>query len=585
MAGPFYVDDGGGKAVTAATNANPCQVTIVGHGFTTGNKVVFHNVGGMTQLNFTNGSTGYTVTRVDDDTITIGVDSTAYGTYTSGGTAHNGLSWAASFLSLSALDDVFTFASNEIIYLGHDHVCQYAHTAARTFSAVTSGPPVILMSVTQGSDPPTYQKSSTNQVDTSEGAHNLAFGSGWALYGVCLKAGGNLTLTSSVSTLLTTLDVTTRLAPARELIPVTDGCSSRHRNLTIDCDADTSGTANNIVNGTTGTAWFEGLTILNADQRTGNVFGAGNMVRVSGADFSSILSSNEICALNFLTEVSNCLTDKAWTPVQIAGQSDGYAMFTNCGPENAPTYLYYADIRGTVVSTTNVYRSGGATVDGDALSWLIITQLSASENSPFVTPWIYGTVASSGSKTFDLYITNDTADFDNSQVWLEVEALGTANEAISTVFSDRRDNDTGAFISATEATDTQTDDTSSTWNEISGSGTYSQTATTVTVTDTAHGLIAGASVALDVTGTGGVTDGTYTVVTAPNADTFTVNASTGNGSGSLTWQMAPLYTYKQKLSVTATVNEPGLYRARVCVGVASIPSTRYFYVDPKVTVT
>ena len=78
----YYVDDGGGQAVTAATNANPCQVTITGHGFSTNDKVVFYNIGGMTQLNFTNGSTGYTVTVVDANNITIGVDSTAYGAYT-----------------------------------------------------------------------------------------------------------------------------------------------------------------------------------------------------------------------------------------------------------------------------------------------------------------------------------------------------------------------------------------------------------------------------------------------------------------------------------------------------------------------
>ena len=56
-------------------------------------------------------------------------------------------------------------------------------------------------------------------------------------------------------------------------------------------------------------------------------------------------------------------------------------------------------------------------------------------------------------------------------------------------------------------------------------------------------------------------------------------------SGNCTWQMAPAYNYMQKLSVTATVNETGQYRARVAVAVANIASTRYFYIDPKVTVT
>jgi hypothetical protein len=136
----------------------------------------------------------------------------------------------------------------------------------------------------------------------------------------------------------------------------------------------------------------------------------------------------------------------------------------------------------------------------------VTTTANSFEDSPFVTNWIYGEVASTGSKTFTVYITNDTADFTDAQVWLEVEYLGTAEEANTTLASDHR------TITTTAAN--QTDDTTSTWN-----------------------------------GTG------------------------------------PSFTYKQSLAVTATVGETGQSRARVCVGVASIASSRYFYIDPKVTVS
>lgn len=70
-------------AVSAATNANPCLVTTgAAHGFTTLDAVDFVSVGGMTELN-----TGtYTVTVVSPTTFTIGVNSTAFGVYTAGGT-------------------------------------------------------------------------------------------------------------------------------------------------------------------------------------------------------------------------------------------------------------------------------------------------------------------------------------------------------------------------------------------------------------------------------------------------------------------------------------------------------------------
>jgi hypothetical protein len=67
--------------VTAITNANPGQVTSTAHELTSGMEVRFIGVGGMTQLN----GNIYTVTVVDANNFTIGVDTTAYGVYTSGG--------------------------------------------------------------------------------------------------------------------------------------------------------------------------------------------------------------------------------------------------------------------------------------------------------------------------------------------------------------------------------------------------------------------------------------------------------------------------------------------------------------------
>ncbi|MAE81630.1 MAG: hypothetical protein CMB80_02755, partial [Flammeovirgaceae bacterium] len=77
--------------VTAVTEANPGSVTAVGHGFSTGDEVGFLSVAGMTELN----GNGYTITVVDDDTFTIGVDSSAFTTYTSGGKAYLNTNGAA----------------------------------------------------------------------------------------------------------------------------------------------------------------------------------------------------------------------------------------------------------------------------------------------------------------------------------------------------------------------------------------------------------------------------------------------------------------------------------------------------------
>ena len=58
-----------------------------------------------------------------------------------GGDNTTGAAWATAYTSLSALDDAVAIASGDIIYIGHDHVCQYAHAAHRVITGPASGAP------------------------------------------------------------------------------------------------------------------------------------------------------------------------------------------------------------------------------------------------------------------------------------------------------------------------------------------------------------------------------------------------------------------------------------------------------------
>src|SRR3569832_381396 len=71
------------KSITGITKANPGVITATTHGFANGNKVYLSSIGGMTQLN----GQVVTVTVVDANSFSIGVNTTGYTTYTSGGTA------------------------------------------------------------------------------------------------------------------------------------------------------------------------------------------------------------------------------------------------------------------------------------------------------------------------------------------------------------------------------------------------------------------------------------------------------------------------------------------------------------------
>lgn len=80
------------KTITGASKTNPVQLTITGHGITTGAQVQVTGVVGMTQLN----DKIFIATAVDADTITLnGVDGTAFTAYTSGGSATYGTFYVA----------------------------------------------------------------------------------------------------------------------------------------------------------------------------------------------------------------------------------------------------------------------------------------------------------------------------------------------------------------------------------------------------------------------------------------------------------------------------------------------------------
>lgn len=71
------------KTITAITKASSAVVTSTGHGLTVGTVVVFSGIVGMTELN----NVAALITAQDANTFTVNIDSSAFTTYTSGGSA------------------------------------------------------------------------------------------------------------------------------------------------------------------------------------------------------------------------------------------------------------------------------------------------------------------------------------------------------------------------------------------------------------------------------------------------------------------------------------------------------------------
>lgn len=437
-----------------------------------------------------------------------------------GGTSSDGLSWATAYPTLAALQSGVggsLSTGGNVIYIGADSVSS-GDGAAPTFTGPTSGGPVRIISATVGTT--TYSRSVTNQI-SSTGV--CTFSGNFALFGVKVNTTDTIILksatpASAAESIFYSEDLTARPGSNRKLSLVGVGSTTMgkhiHKNTIVDASNDSGAQFAPFMYAEYCHAEITGLSVVDSSShRTGGIFGTSaatsGIIRLSGCDFTGATGISGVFDLTSnlgLVEAVNCKTNSSPTWVTNTNWAVGRLLVVNSGSLDSPEHAYYYDYCGVVSSDSAVYRNSGASVESVPVSWKMVSTSHSYISNPLQTPWMYGAISATGSKTFDVYVTQDggAGDLTNAEVWLEVEYLGTSNVAQSTLITDRA-SVSGNFSGAAA----QDDDTSSTW------------------------------------------------------------------TGSIT------ATYKQKLSVTATVNEDGLYRARVVLAKASTT----LYVDPLVTVS
>lgn len=116
----FYRNQGqileSAQNITGITQASPAEVSIAGHGYSTGDEVFIEGVGGMTRLN----GRWFTITSTGTGTFTLdGEDSTGYDAYTSGGTAARVYEIASPYAKAD-LPSLRFVQSNDILTIVHN---------------------------------------------------------------------------------------------------------------------------------------------------------------------------------------------------------------------------------------------------------------------------------------------------------------------------------------------------------------------------------------------------------------------------------------------------------------------------------
>jgi hypothetical protein len=125
-----------GVGITAITRANPGSVTAPTHGLTTGDEVALFMAAGMTEVD----GVGYTVTVVNANTFTIGVNSSSFTAYTVGGSVHPAINSSA-FTAYSAGGEMRLLVSSVsgLTHLEGESVEVFADGAVQTAKTVSSG--------------------------------------------------------------------------------------------------------------------------------------------------------------------------------------------------------------------------------------------------------------------------------------------------------------------------------------------------------------------------------------------------------------------------------------------------------------
>lgn len=397
------------------------------------------------------------------------------------------LDWSkadTSIANLLAYDAAAFSTSGNVIYFGHDHVDPGSGNL--TYSFPSSGAPCRCISADRTQSTPTYLRSTTNQIASSSG-YVYIDGAFW-LEGVRLYGGATGVYTrNDVNENGYAREITVAMVANGVWSITNENVASKtiYIDPLVDLTADgTTGRSAAPISVSGMNAEIYGLKFTNSGYRTGTIFSMASSVYtngllVSGADFSEFTNGTtcEIVPGDFGIKAvfSNCKTKSSPTYWTTTAPTIGTRVeFYNCANADAPESLHILDGAGQLNSDTSIYRTGGAAVeDVTAVSWKIDTTGAApGEYFPFRTPWIYGTIASTGSKTFTVCTARDgsATDYTDAELWLEIEVLETANSPLLTLRSDYRGG-TGAANASSISSATDQPNNTEAWTGLSGTET------------------------------------------------------------------------------------------------------------------
>ena len=358
----------------------------------------------------------------------------------------DGLTWANAKATLAGA--LAVAAAGERIWVSQDH----AETQATTMTLVSAGTaaaPVEIFCGNDASEPPTAHTTGATVTTTTsvsivcEGyanANGIIFsGSTSGAHGIFLPNNSNASNWTFEDCSLRTGSTS---ATGRIVIGGTGSadCHVRWINtnthfahashgITLRSKLDWSNTPS-AIGGTTPTELFL-LTNI----------GQSGFARCRGVDLSAITGALVSLANQSHTVLfENCKLGSGVAITSGAASGSGGSQVEVINSDSADTNYRYATYRfeGTEISETTIIRTGGANNGSVGFSRKLTTSASSSFQRPLTSQWWHidnDTVGSAVSVGFE--IVNDGTTFQDDEVWIEVEYLGTSGFPLTLFASDR----------------------------------------------------------------------------------------------------------------------------------------------------
>lgn len=371
--------------------------------------------------------------------------------YSGAGGAGTGADWANAYTTMVAAGA--GMAVGDRLFVAHDHNESAAAAKSIVFPGTFASPNYIFCVNRAGSVPPVSADLRTTAQVFTTGAFGITFTGHFYCYGVIFSAGSGVSAAGIVTT-----NGTNNLRMTFELCDLILAGASGGSEIAVSLGTQTVRLLNSRLKYSQSSQRFtlrgmveiRGGSFIAGTTSPNFVFGhssTGTRSLIEGFDFSNLGTGFDIFSGGSTVTptrhiVRNCKLPASWVGDvhNAVSANDARSEMWNCDSADTNYRMWIEDAAGNVKSETTLVKTGGASDGVTPLSWKFATNANAELGTVELrSPEIIVPITDTGAaKTITVDILHDSAtNLKDTEVWLEVQYLGTSGVPLALIASDR----------------------------------------------------------------------------------------------------------------------------------------------------